>query len=327
MKISLRRFIYLLLLGVCTASLLVACNNVNNTRGTNYQPQTENCRVVKHTMGETCIPRNPQRVVTLRPDTFVNSWVLGIKPIGSADEIGAPLPQYLQGKVTQVQSVGSYDSPELEKILQLKPDLILSNSYMEAIYGQLSQIAPTVVLDYPWPPLGWKKQLEELAQVLGKEDVSQQLMNDYSQRIEALKQALGVGTASPKENRRRTLKVSVADITEDSRFTAYGEKHYSGTVLKDVGLQRPRSQTGDLFYIENISEETIPDIDGDVLFLVPLDFDQTKLKNLKQKPLWQQLNVVQRNQVYLVGEHWHESDILAINAIIDDLFNYLVNTP
>lgn len=319
MKSSLRRFTYLLLLGVFTATLLVACNNVNSTRVTNYQPQTENCRVVKHTMGETCIPRNPQRVVTLRPDTFVNSWVLGIKPIGSADEIGAPLPQYLQGKVTQVDSVGSYDSPELEKILQLKPDLILSNSYMEAIYGQLSQIAPTVVLNYPWPPLGWKKQLEELAQVLGKEDVSQQLMNDYSQRIEKLKQALG--------DRRRTLKVSVADITEDSRFTAYGEKHFSGTVLKDVGLQRPRSQMGDFFYIENISEETIPDIDGDVLFLLPLDFDATKLKNLKQKPLWQQLNVVQRNQVYLVGEHWHASDILAINAILDDLYKYLVNTP
>ncbi|NEQ28399.1 MAG: iron-siderophore ABC transporter substrate-binding protein, partial [Microcoleus sp. SIO2G3] len=42
--------------------------------------------------------------------------------------------------------------------------------------------------------------------------------------------------------------------------------------------------------------------------------------------LWQKLNVVQRNQVYFVGVHWHYSDILAINAILDDLFKYLVDS-
>jgi ABC-type Fe3+-hydroxamate transport system substrate-binding protein len=85
----------------------------------------------------------------------------------------------------------------LEKILRLKPDLILSNSYMKDIYEQLSQIAPTVVLNYPWPPLGWKKQLEELAQILGKENISQQFMDNYWQRIEKLKQALGERRHTP----------------------------------------------------------------------------------------------------------------------------------
>ncbi|MFQ4144485.1 iron-siderophore ABC transporter substrate-binding protein [Chlorogloeopsis sp. ULAP02] len=321
MKISLRRLIYLLLLGVLAATLIAACSTINDTRVTNHKLQVEDCRVVRHTMGETCIPRNPQRVVTLRPDTFVNSWILGIQLIGSAYELGSQLPKYLQGKVEQVEFVGSYDSPNLEKILRLKPDLILSNSYMKDIYEQLSQIAPTVVLNYPWPPLGWKKQLEELAQILGKENISQQFMDNYWQRIQKLKQALG--------ERRHTLRISVADVTGENRFTAYGEKHYSGTILKDIGLQRPRSQTGDFFYIENISEETIPDIDGDVLFLVSLEFygDKTKLENLKHKPLWQWLNAVQRDRVYFVGEHWHESDIFAINAILDDLEKYLVNTP
>ncbi len=55
--------------------------------------------------------------------------------------------------------------------------------------------------------------------------------------------------------------------------------------------------------------------------------DKETLENLKQSPLWAQLDVVQRDQVYLVGRHWHNSDILAVNAILDDLFQYLVNTP
>jgi iron complex transport system substrate-binding protein len=320
MKIPLHRLIWFLLVGLLVVTLIAACNRTINTNTTSQQP--EDCRIVQHVMGETCIPRNPQRVITLRPDTFVNSWVLGVKPIASADEIGAPLPNYLEGKVEQVESVGSYDAPELEKILRLKPDLILSNSYMEGIYEQLSRIAPTVVLNYPWPPLGWKKQLEELAQILDKEEVGKQLMNEYWQRIEYLQQALG--------DRRQNLKVSVVDAFYDSlTFTIYGEKHYSGTVLSDVGLQRPSAQQGGFFYIENISEEKISDIDGDILFLFAweLENDKEALEKFQQNPLWQQLSAVQHNQVYFVGEHWHEADVFAINAILDDLEKYLINTP
>ncbi|WP_235622352.1 hypothetical protein [Nostoc sp. PCC 7524] len=47
---------------------------------------------------------------------------------------------------------------------------------------------------------------------------------------------------------------------------------------------------------------------------------------LKQNPLWSQLEVVQKNKVYLVGTHWHNSGIFAINAILDDLEKYLVNS-
>jgi iron complex transport system substrate-binding protein len=270
-------------------------------------------------MGETCIPLHPKRVITLNPSTFANCWILGIEPIGSADEIGAPLPDYLQGKVKQAEFIGSYDSPNLEKIARLKPDLILSNSNMKGIYKQLSQIAPTIQLNTPFPPLGWKYELRELARILGKEAVSQQLIDRYSQRIERFKKALG--------DRRHTLTVSTA-ATGEGVLWAYGRKHFSGTILEDLDLQRPRSQSGDTFYVENLSEETISDIDGDVLFFM-LWGDQARitLEKLKRRPLWQRLIVVRRDRVYFVGEHWHESDFYAINAILDDLEKYLVNTP
>ncbi|RUR85903.1 ABC transporter substrate-binding protein [Chlorogloeopsis fritschii PCC 9212] len=110
---------------------------------------------------------------------------------------------------------------------------------------------------------------------------------------------------------------------------SYGEKHPSGSVLKDIGLQRPKSQRGDFFYIENISKETISDIDGDILFFASWEREDDKktLEKLKQSSLWSKLKVIQRNQVYFVGSHWHQSDIFAINAILDDLERYLVNTP
>ncbi len=325
-SISLRRLTYLILLSILTVILVSACNTTHDTNITSYKQPVDNCRTVQHVMGSTCIPRNPQRVVTL--DSFENTWALGIRAIASTHVPDFPMPKYLQGKVEQVESVGSYNSPNIEKILKLKPDLIISGSDLKGIYKQLSYIAPTVVLNTPYPPPPWTDMLEELAQILGKEEVSKQLIDKYWQRVEKLKQALGVGAASPNENRRNTIKVSIANTSSESGIWSYGEKHFSGSVLKDIGLQRPKSQRGDFFYIENISKEKISDIDGDVLFFASWEREDDKktLDKLKQNPLWSQLEVFQKDKVYFVGMHWHSSDIFAINAILDDLEKYLVNS-
>ncbi|MBW4477590.1 MAG: iron-siderophore ABC transporter substrate-binding protein [Tolypothrix brevis GSE-NOS-MK-07-07A] len=316
-----------MLLSILTVILVSACNITHDTNITSYKQHVENCRIVQHVMGSTCVPRNPQRVVTIgAADGLANSWALGIHPIASTYLTGFPIPKYLQGKVDIVESVGAYNNPNIEKILRLKPDLIISGSELKGIYKQLSYIAPTVALDTSFEP-SWTDMLEELAQVLGKEKEGQQLINKYWQRVEKLQQALAVGAASPKENRRKTMEVSIANTSSEYGIWSNGEKHYSGSVLKDIGLQRPKSQRGDFFYIENISKEKISHIDGDVLFFASWERedDQKTLNKLKQNPLWSQLEVVQKDKVYFVGMHWHSSDIFAINAILDDLEKYLVN--
>jgi iron complex transport system substrate-binding protein len=319
MKICLRRFAYLVFLGISMVSLVSACNIVHDPNIASDKQPVENCRTVQHIMGSSCIPRHPQRVVTL--NSFENTWALGIRPIASAYVTGFPIPKYLQGKVDRVESVGDYNNPNIEKILRLKPDLIISGSQLKGIYKQLSYIAPTVVLNTPFPSPPWQESLEELATILGKEEVSQQFIDKYWQRVEKLKQALG--------DRRKTMVVSIANTSSEYGIWSYGEKHFSGSVLKDIGLQRPSSQRGDFFYIENISKEKISDLDGDVLFFASWEREDDKktLDKLKQSLLWSQLEVVQKNKVYLVGTHWHSSDIYAINAILDDLEKYLVNTP
>lgn len=220
----------------------------------------------------------------------------------------------------QLESVGNYSAVSLEKVLQLKPDLILAPSELENIYQELSHIAPTVVLDQSFPFPSWQEKLEELAYVLDKEEAGKQLINNYWQRVEKLKKSLG--------DRRHELKVSLANTASEYGIWSYGEMNAAGKILKDIGLQRPKSQRGD-FYTETLSMETLAALDGDVLFFVSWERgdDQKTLEKLKQNPLWAKLNVVQRDRVHLVGAHWHNSDIFAINAILDDLFKYLVDTP
>ena len=324
MKLSLCRLVCLLLLGVVVFVSVAACgrNIETTTTAADIEQPPADCRVVQHTMGETCIPKNPQRVITLRSDHLANSLALGIEPIASAFVEGFPFPKDIQNNVDNVDSVGDINRPNLEKILKLKPDLIVSNSTLETIYPSLSTIAPTIVLDIPFPPYSWKEQLATLAKLLDKEDVSQQLMDDYWQRVESIKQALGP--------QRGQLEVSVANSSSEYGIWAYGEQHFVGEVLSDIGLQRPVSQRGDFFYIENISKEKLSDIDGDVLFFISWGRaqDAETHKKLKEDPLWQKLKVIQNDKVYFVDGYWHDSGgILAINAILDDLEKYLVDTP
>jgi len=288
---------------------------------TRSKQTAENCRIVQHVMGETCIPHNLQRLVSLSEDIYINSLKLGFPSIATVSIPGFPYPKYLQGKVEQLESVGGYSAVSLEKILSLKPDLILARPELGKVYQQLSNIAPTVVLNQPFPPPNWKELLEELAEVLDREEVGKQLINQYWQRVEKLKQSLG--------DRRKTMEVSIVLISSEHGISAYGEKQFSGSVIKDIGLQRPQSQRGDFFYIDNISIEKLSDIDGDVLFVVSWgrEEDSKAQEKLKQSPLWSQLEVVQNNKVYFVGMHWHNPDMFAINAVLDDLEKYLVNTP
>ncbi|MCC5598817.1 iron-siderophore ABC transporter substrate-binding protein [Nostoc favosum] len=322
MNFSLHRLVYLLFLGVLTFTLVWACSRNIDHNATSLKQPLENCRVVQHVMGETCIPRNPQRIVTLWMSTFSSALALGIKPIAYVWIPGEPFPKHLRDKVDGVEFVGSLNEPNLEKILLLKPDLILSNTRLQNIYKPLTDIAPTVVLDYPAPPPYWQKHLEDVAKLLDKEQESKQLIDEYWQRIDKLKQALG--------DRRKQIQVSVVTINPSYGMFTYGKKHPTSRVLNDIELQRPPGQSGDFFVSNNISQERLFDIDGDVIFISDIGGEAAKksLEKLQQKPLWRQLKAVQKNQVYLVdSSHWYAFDILAMNAVIDDLFKYLVNTP
>lgn len=312
----LRRFINLLLTAVLTFAFAAACGNLSDRSVSLKQPM-EPCRNVQHSMGETCIPLHPQRVLTISPNVFSNALALGIKPIATAYDTTELFPVHLRDKIVGVELLGDQTQPNLEKILQLKPDLIFGNPWTPESYQHISYIAPTVI---PSRDLSWEQELSELAKTLNKEEVANQLIEQYWQRVKELQQAIG--------EHRHHLQVSVAGVFPGYIY-AYKDKSIISAVLNDLGLQRPPSQKGDSYYLDNISEERLSEIDGDILFIVTRDGNRgikEVSERLSQKPLWQQLKAVQQNRVHLVGYHWHSGDFLAVNAILDDLFKYLVNT-
>lgn len=321
MRIACRRFAYWLVLGILSVTLLKACNTSNprvtNTLVTDNQPPVE-CQVIQHEFGKTCVPLNPQRIVALSPDLTLDPLIaLGIKPVGyTADKyrgkevlLGVSLDD-----VAGATNVGKPDQPSVEKILMVKPDLILATKYHP--HDLLSAIAPTVVvptpnLETPEDEAFFKLNLRYVAQVLGKEAKAEEVLNQYYKRIEQLQQRLG--------NQLKQIEVSVIYYASGLVYTPARNYDATADVLIDTGVRYKRPAPG-----ANISIESIDEYNTDILFII--NTERRPRSFYTQHPIFSRLKAFKNNHAYLVPlETWDTRGISGANKILDDLFKYLLD--
>jgi iron complex transport system substrate-binding protein len=213
--------------------------------------------------------------------------------------------------------VGDIAEPNLEEIAALEPDLIISLQFRhEAIYEQLSGIAPTVLS--PYDSEGWRDGFLVYADALNRNEQAPAIVEAFEAKVAAVSAGLGESV--------ETTTVSVVRVLT-GELRSYQASSFSGTVLEAVGLPRPESQQGteDTWLPQSL--ESLNEVDASVIF-VTLWSGSTEedLATLLTNPLWQTLEAVQANKVYLVpDEYWMTAiGYLAAGLILDDLDRYLV---
>jgi len=331
---GIKHFFRIILWAIFSLALVVACGNNSfksnsaNDAALVGSAASGNVRMVTHLMGETQVPAQPQRVVTLDTSHLANALALGVQPIASTiwydtgEKTGLePVEPYLRDRTQDLAILGhgfTADQVNLEKVLSLQPDLIMGNQDYEPIYEQLSRIAPTVLYAYANEKDGWKNFVRSSADALGKHQEAEQLLADYDQRVQDLRQQLG--------DRLSTQVSVIHPLTEGVRLM-YRE-FFGGQILQDVGLERPPEQDKVGPNSQPVSFEWIPEMGGDAIFVISfMDKESLDLvEQLKNHPLWSQLEAVKHNKIYPVdAEHWYGDDIIRANLILDDLIKYLVN--
>ncbi|KAB8142842.1 iron-siderophore ABC transporter substrate-binding protein [Chloroflexia bacterium SDU3-3] len=278
--------------------------------------------MVKHAMGETLVPIAPKRVVTLDMGELDAALILGIKPVGSVTIFeDGKFPAYLGDKTEGIEVVGTIASPNLEKILALKPDLILSSKTRDADrYELLSKIAPTVFAER----LGdaWLDNFRLFAEAMGKQQEGEALVADYQRRLADLHAKLSAAGPMPT--------VSMVRFMQGGQTRIYHAGSFIGTILAEGQFPRPAAQQlTDKVWTE-ASKELIGDLDGDVIFYgiygKPEDAPVDEYLN---DPLWKQLKAVERQRVVQVNDdYWYTSiGLIAANLVIDDLEKFLLPQP
>ncbi|WHT18279.1 iron-siderophore ABC transporter substrate-binding protein [Crossiella sp. CA-258035] len=270
-------------------------------------------RVVKHGMGETTLPKRPERVLVLDTGELDNVVALGVKPVGVAYTEGSPaMPAYLGDRAGTPENVGTANALKLEAIKKLQPDLILGSKLRaEAQYKILSDIAPTVFSLRPG--YTWKENFRLNAAALDRTADAEKMIKDYEAH------ALAAGNRIEARQGKRPTVSMVRFMP--GRIRLYANKSLIGTVLADAKLPRPQSQQVDDLAVE-VSSENLAKADGDVIFIGTYgDPAKTAQKDVLASPIWQQLGAVKAGRSHSVNdETWYLGlGVLAADSVISDL--------
>lgn len=272
-------------------------------------------RTIEHAMGETEIESEPKRVVVLDVGELDNVVSLGVKPVGLAPTEGSPeLPSYLKKDAGSPKNVGTINSLNLEAIAALKPDLILGSQLRAADkYDELSKIAPTVFSVRPG--FTWKENYLLNAAALDRTAEAKEKLAAYEAKADALGTKLGADKPT----------VSMVRYMPDGVIRLYANASFIGTILKDVGVPRPKNQDIEDLAAE-VSAENIDQADADYIFTgVYGDPKATDKSATQGNPLWKNLSAVKAGHAYDVpDETWYLGlGVTAADEVLGDLEDHL----
>ncbi|MBS6120966.1 MAG: ABC transporter substrate-binding protein, partial [Streptococcus salivarius] len=256
----------------------------------NKTSQTFKEKTIVHDFGTTELKKAPKRIVIL--DNLYGEILdpLDITPVGAttgqADSQEFSTLFKKQYKDAKVVSVGWQGNPDLDKIAELKPDLILMTGEQEDLYDELSEIAPTVGYqintDENWD---YHETSLKVAEIFDKRD---EMKKDLD-RLDA-REAVFAENVKAKFGNQKLMYLRVTD--NDIRYYAYG--HF-GYLYDTYHFNRAETFNPDDM-LQVIDPDKLKDINPDLL-IVQADSQELLDNKLKNTPVWTSLKSVQNNKV------------------------------
>lgn len=190
------------------------------------QEESGNKIKIEHYMGETEVIENPKKVVVFDYGIVDVLDNLGINIIGLPKE---SLPKFLEKySDNKYLNVGSLKEPNLEKLYEIKPDLIIISGRQEPFYEQLSKIAPTVALktnsdDYM---KSFKVNLDTLGNIFSKKEIFKTEFDKIENSLNEIKEKV-------QDQNLNALVI----LSNNGKLSAYGLKSRFGIIYDYFGFK------------------------------------------------------------------------------------------
>ncbi|KOF09044.1 ABC transporter substrate-binding protein [Planococcus glaciei] len=278
MKKILLPFLLLLVL------ILGACSEKENeSQSAEAEKDTETITYESET-GPVEVPKEPKRIIALTngPNVLaLEGNIVGIDEWTNANPL-------FEDKLKDAEIV---TEDNLEKVLELEPDLIIAGSHMKNI-DKLSEIAPTVV--YTWGKLDYLDQQVEIGKLLNKEKEATDWVADFQERT----------AAAGEKIRAKIGEDATVSVVEsgNKEFYVFGDNYARGTEIlyQGMGLKMPAKveelalESG----VYTFSSEVLPDFAGDyVIFSKNPDVDNS----FTETELWKNIPAVKNGQVFEIN--------------------------
>lgn len=272
-----------------TAMMFVGCAS---NGAANEDKTSENTIIVTDVRGEVEIPAEPQRIVDLSGNSDILS-ILGYKVVGTANSDAydyTKFPSYLEETLSGAEILGysMQDTMDVEAVMNLNPDLIVISTVQEKMYDQLSEIAPTVMIQLE--ALNWKDDVKALAKVFDKEDVANEWIADYEAK------AKEAGDKIKAEYGEDTTYLSF--LASGGQFFIFDGAGFGNVLYEDIGLAKPTGMPEQTdISLPVVTYEGLAAIQSDYIFLIATDED---LAQLEANSIWNNLPAVKNGNVVVL---------------------------
>jgi ABC-type Fe3+-citrate transport system substrate-binding protein len=260
-------------------------------------------RTVNGTLGSLTIHGTPQRVVALEFSFVDDLAAIGVKPVGIADDNDSTriMPPVL-AKVKGYTSVGLRQSPNLETIASLHPDLIIADAQRDVkIYNQLQQIAPTIALDsLKEAYLPGLHAAIIVGQAVNKCGAMRVRVAQDKAIIARMKAAVMKATNGKGETRKTMFVVDTNKI-----WNVHSNLAYTPSLLQAIGippanvLERNDTNLNNPYIV--MTEEALLANNPEIMFVADNPPGPTLYDIWSKDQLWPTLKAAQGKQVYLVN--------------------------
>lgn len=263
--------------------ILSACGNTTKSQSVGDASKAGKSKMITYQSenGPIKVPAHPKRVVVLTGNAG-DVISLGVNIVG-VDEWAKKSPLFND----QLKDVPAVSDENLEKIIELKPDLIIGANDNKNL-DKLKKIAPTVT--YTYNKVDYLTQHLEIGKLVNKEKEAQNWIDDFKKRANT------VGN----EIKAKIGEDSTVTVMEsyDKDMGIFGDSWGRGTevLYKAIGLKMPdkvKEMTSKEGYYM-ISSEVLPDYVGDYLIVSKYN-DQDN--SYQQTELYKGMPAVKNNHV------------------------------
>ena len=269
--------------------LLVTLGFVSGCQGRQEASSSDKTITVRDAKGEVAIPAEPKRIVDLSGNSDILS-LLGYPVAGTANSDAydyTQLPTYLQEPLQGAKILGysMQDTMDIEGILELHPDLIITSGVQEKMYEQLKKIAPTLMVELA--QTDWRQDVNTFARMMQQEDRAASWLKSYDEK------AKKAGAAVRKANGEDTTYLAL--LASGGQLFVFDAAGIGSVLYEDMGLKKPANMPRqDSISLPVISYEGLADLDADHLIVVGTDAD---MKALKKNSIYKSMQAVKNNRV------------------------------
>lgn len=305
----MKKLIFLLVL--LAALFLAACNSESMEETDDAAAETTPDTITYESEnGPVEVPADPQRVIVL--STYSGNAMALDVPLVGVDSWSKANPRF-ESLLTDVEEVSE---DNLEKIIELDPDLIIGSSTMKNI-DKLNDIAPTVTFTYN--QVDYLTQHLEIGKLVNKEEEAQAWIDDFKERTqtagEEIRAAIGEdATVSVIEN-------------FDKQIYVFGDSWGRGTEIlyQEMKLKMPAKveemALNDGYYA--LSQEVLPDYMGDYVIFSK---DSEQDNSFQETDVYKNTNAVKNGHVFEANaKEFYFNDPLSLDYQLEFFIENFMN--